>query len=140
MTELFLINLIVATLLSICSFYDLKQKEVPLLPIVIVGIGGILYIIFGVEKISYIAGAGLGILCLLFGKITEESLGYGDGYLLLAIGLLIGLKKNIALLIIALFLSAIFSMVLLILKKGNRKTTIPFVPFLLLSWCIILFE
>lgn len=136
MEENIQVKIIVTILLSVCCFFDVKQKQVPLLPIILVGMVGIGYLVVREERLSYLGGATVGLLCILVGKFTKEEIGYGDGYLLLATGLQIGFRNNLLLLLGSLFLSAFFAMGLLILKKGNRKTKIPFVPFLLVTWIL----
>lgn len=139
MDESILVKIIVTILLSICCFFDVRKKQVPLIPIIIVGIIGMGYLIVREDRLSYIGGAIVGFLCIALGKLTKEALGYGDGYLLLAIGLMIGGRNNSILLVGSLFLSAFFAIGILIFKKGNRKSKIPFVPFLLATWILSFF-
>lgn len=133
------IKMMLSMLLGICCIYDIKQKEIPLIPIVAAGISGGLYLMIREEPLFYLGGGLIGVICLLFAKVTKESFGYGDGFLFLALGLWMGMKYTIVLLFGGLLLSAIFAVFILLLKKGNKKTTIPFVPFVSIFWIYRLF-
>lgn len=75
-----------------------------------------------------------GLLCLFLGKISQEGIGYGDGYLISIIGMYLGLWKTVGIVMIALFLIGILSVGLLLLQRANRKTQIPFIPALLMAF------
>lgn len=84
------------------------------------------------------AGGAVGIVFLLTGKLTEESLGYGDGLLILAMGIYLGFWKVLGLLVTAFVLAAGFAMLVLVYKKFQRKTVFPFVPFLCMGYFVML--
>lgn len=77
---------------------------------------------------------GIGMVVLSF--LTREKLGYADGIVVMILGLLRGLLICLQSLMIGLLLLLCFFLALILLKKANRKTTLPFVPFLFLSWCL----
>ena len=60
----------------------------------------------------------------------------GDGLILSVTGLGLGFWNNLELFALALFAAALVSIVLLITRLANRKTSIPFVPFLFLGYLL----
>lgn len=74
-----------------------------------------------------------GIFLLLCAWITHEAIGYGDGLVMLAIGNIVGLEDCVKILFFSLIMAGVISLVLMIMKKVNRKSTVPFVPFLLIG-------
>lgn len=74
-----------------------------------------------------------GLLLLLVSVLTNEEIGKGDGLVLLYIGCVLGFKQEMEVLLIAFMLSGIIALMMLVGKKGNKKTEIPFVPFLSLG-------
>lgn len=127
--------------LIICSWQDLKKKSISVYFI----IGGFVLLFMGslylsqVSLISRIAGGGIGIVLLLLNPLTKGQIGLGDGYIIGVIGICLGFTSNVSILLVALFLSAVISIILLIFKKVDRKQTIPFVPFILLGYLGVTF-
>ena len=78
---------------------------------------------------------GLGFFLLSF--LTREKVGYGDGWVLLMIGLFLGVYRCFLILLIGLMSESVVAIVLLTLGKINRDREIPFVPFLLLGMGVV---
>lgn len=71
-----------------------------------------------------------GILLLLLAFCSGESIGKGDGLVLFMLGIYCGVAKAVAVLGMALLLVAVLALILLVLKRANRKTELPFLPCL----------
>ena len=110
----------------------------------VIGVGGlftVLCLLF-VEHPSIagrIGGLSIGLAIVLLSKLTAGKIGMGDGILLCITGIGLGFWSNLELFGIALFLAAILSIVLLMLKMVDRKKSIPFVPFLFAGYIILAF-
>jgi len=136
MLEITIKYIILICLLGVCSYTDIEKKEISLSFIsVFLGIEIIYLLIFEREAI-WQQGCGIivGLAVLIYSKISEGAIGEGDGYLLVATGLMLGWRDNIVLLIGALILAGSFSLFLFLFKKVNKKKEIPFAPFLLLTY------
>lgn len=81
-----------------------------------------------------IAGAVVGVLFILLSKLTKESFGYGDSILIVIMGVFLGFWNLIAVLFISFFLAALFSIIMLLKTKFNKKSKFPFIPFLMASY------
>jgi len=66
-------------------------------------------------------------------------IGGGDLRMGIMIGALLGLKFGIVALFISYVIGALFSIVLILLKKVNRKSKISFGPFLIIGTLTVLF-
>lgn len=77
-----------------------------------------------------------GLSLMGISKATGGKIGMGDGMLLCVSGVGLGFWANLELFAIGLFLAAVVSIILLIIKRVNRKYSIPFVPFLLMGYII----
>jgi leader peptidase (prepilin peptidase) / N-methyltransferase len=114
---------------------DLKDKQIRILPVVFIGVlGFFIRCVLNCDVMDGLLGTVIGMLLLLIGKITRQSIGYGDGLVFISIGMLIGIKQVTMVLFASLLLAFIYSIVLLIFKKVRRKTSFPFVPFIFLSY------
>lgn len=76
------------------------------------------------------------LILIIFKSMVRDNIGMGDLKLVFMLGFYYEGTELISLIFISLFLSGIFSMISLFLKKRNKKDCIPFVPFLCLG-CII---
>lgn len=83
---------------------------------------------------SRVGGLAVGGLLLLFGYFSEGAIGIADGVIISACGAAFGIYEAVALCFFAALYAAVFSLVLLLLKKAERKSRIPFLPFLLLGY------
>ena len=134
-------KIILLSLLSWCSWEDIKQKKLTILYIMMFGICGMfLHLLVPVCSIySIIWGMLLGLALILVSMLTRGSVGLGDGILLAVTGVYLGGYKNLQLFMIGLLLAAFWSLVLVVVKKKNGKEEIAFVPFLLVSYLIMIF-
>lgn len=71
-----------------------------------------------------------GIMFLLISWTTNEKIGYGDGMMILIIGLIMHSQLCITAVAIGLVISSMFSVIMIFTKKMNLRTRIPFIPFL----------
>ncbi len=122
--------------LLLCSFQDIKEKKIS---IFLIASGGLLLsvaflIIGGVPGISRLSGLLLGLLLFASGRMLKGQIGDGDSMIICITGICLGFIKNINLMLLGLSLTALMSLFLLIFKKAGPKDTIPFVPFLFLSY------
>lgn len=125
-------SFILACILIVVSFIDLKLMIIPNKIIVFTLLFGIIIQMF--DDISITSGLlgmviGGGIL-LTLALIVPKGIGGGDIKLMFALGLLLGYKKVMVGIYLAFVISAIVSSSLLLLKLKNRKDYIPFGPFL----------
>lgn len=112
---------------------DRRIKKIRLLPLLVCLIAGIaLSFIQGKEDgIFSLFGMLPGVLFLGMALATKEKIGYGDGLILIVTGVLLGLRINLIMVFVGLFLAALSSVWLLIRRKAEKNTKIAFVPFLL---------
>ena len=127
-------------LLLLCGVQDALKKKVYLWIIII---GGIL-ISFCIPFCNMnsipdrVGGVAVGIFAVLTSLVTKGKIGMGDGLLLCATGLGLGFWGNLELFAIALLMAAVTSIILLMFRLADRKKSIPFVPFLLLSYVFLM--
>lgn len=89
--------------------------------------------------IGMIAGSGTLMVIGLIGMIiykTDEAMGGGDIKIFAPIGIFLGWKMTFVALLISVVLAGIISFILIILKVKDRKSTIPFGPFIVMGTLI----
>lgn len=133
-------ELILGGLLILCSIQDLLKKKISLW-IIIIGGGMICASILFCNTITLfdrLGGVAIGGIVILISIATRGKIGFGDGLLLCISGMGLGFWSNLELFALALLFAALVSIALIILRLADRKNSIPFVPFLLLGYIVIL--
>jgi leader peptidase (prepilin peptidase)/N-methyltransferase len=82
------------------------------------------------DIISAISGASIGLCVIGVSMIAGEQIGRGDGFVIMAIGIVTGFRWCLAVVCIASVVMSVVAIIMIILKKGNRKTKLPFIPAL----------
>jgi prepilin signal peptidase PulO-like enzyme (type II secretory pathway) len=94
-----------------------------MVPILVLGATGGIRVLLEREKAVLLPG----IILLAIGFITKESIGYGDGWLLLALGMWLSLEKLVYMLGVGIFLAMIYGL-------GRGEQEVPLVPFLTVAY------
>ncbi len=130
-------NLMAGICLLIQGVWDLRTKEIPTWVSLGLGICSFLYSVCSQRDwICMILALLPGAICLLIGYVTRQAVGYGDGILLCALGMLYSLEEVLDICIIASLIAGIVGLVLLVVFKKKGSYQIPFVPFLFLGWML----
>ncbi len=133
-----LTDIFLGLFLFISSVTDIRSREVK--PAVLAVFGIIAVILYTVTVpvglFEEAAGIIIGLTFVALSLITEGKIGLGDGLLMTVTGLYLGGRQNAFLIMTAMLLSALFSVIFLLTKRGNRKTRFAFVPFVFASFLI----
>lgn len=128
--------------LAVCAVFDGLKKQIPLavvwlgmLTAICLRVGGVMgeARLFSVA-LSLVPGAAF----FLLGFVTREKVGYGDGWVLLMIGLFLDFPRCFLILLAGLLIESVAALVLLVFRKIQRDKEIPFCPFLLLGMGVML--
>ena len=136
-------------LLAICAVTDLKNKIIPN-NIILTGLAvrAVMYVleivlspqdVLAILKNDLIGVAlGFGTLFLAF-LISRSAIGFGDVKLFGMIGIISGAICTFSTLLFSLILNSAAAVILLITRKKNRKSGIPFAPAVFLGYLIAVF-
>jgi len=129
-------DVIVFILLAMCSVSDWKRKTIPVILLVVLSVAVAIIALCcdGVSMRLRAGGAFLGLLFLFISKVTKEAIGYGDSWLILLLGIHKGYLCAIEVLFVASLLAGIVSLFFLWKHHWKRTSTLPFVPFLNISY------
>lgn len=117
------------------SIMDIRKCNVPVWALVPGGLlTGIALVCQQTATGDMLQGMLPGIFLLATAFATKKA-GYGDGIVMLFLGILSG-GRSLLIFGISLSLAAVVSLVLLVLRKAGKNTRIPFLPFLTAAWLI----
>ena len=135
------IEILLFTLLGICAVYDGLERTIPLW---VVWLGIIAALILQIQGLggnetwrSAVLSVIPGVMFWVLSFVTGEKVGYGDGWMLIMIGLYMGLWKCFLILMAGLISSSLVVLILLMFRKVARDHQLPFAPFLLLGMGVV---
>lgn len=138
---LFFSYMILISILLITSIVDLKTKIIPD-KLIILGIAlGILmmFLNHGLSIISPLLGFVIsGGIIAVISIITKGAIGIGDAKLFACIGIFLGLQSTLGIMMLSTIISGLTGLILLTFKIANRKTTLPFAPFILAATIFVI--
>lgn len=133
----------VTIFLMLNTGWDIRKRKVLLGSIVSFGILGMIHLFFVEKEMVFLVLCGVlpGMFLILCSYVTRQSVGYGDGLIVLVCGLYLGLWQTFAMVFYGLLFCSAVSVFLLLLRKRTYKTGVPFVPYLLAGYvCTQIFK
>ena len=131
-----LVKIILTIYLLWASLHDIKKRALPAVGLAVGGVLSLLCIVLNKpEKEQWIVillGTIPGIVLYLLAGISA-GIGKADGMVLILTGCICGIKKTLFLFGLSLIYIFFFAAVVFIIKK-NRKSRIPYIPFLLAAY------
>lgn len=126
--------LFIFVFLMMMSICDIRSRRVPLpwltaASFVVCVYTGIRFFSGEVMNWTYAAGLLPGVFFLLAAWGTGK-IGYGDGWILLLLGLMVGYRQCIAVFLLSLLLISGISIILLAAGRVKRNSRLPYIPFL----------
>lgn len=118
--------------LLLCSWQDIREKKLSVKMLFLFGISffglSLLFeqMSFGRRIVNVLPGAVAFVLAFL----TGEQIGYGDAACLVILGSMVSADLLVGAVLGGLLLLSTWSIVLLVGKRADRRTTMPFMPFL----------
>lgn len=138
--------------LQVVFAIDYKMQLIPDTMQVVLTLIGIINVIYVgitthsiINALYYIAagiiGGGIFYLLGLLGKIMfkKEGMGFGDVKLMAALGLIFGIKEILTITLVSFFLSAIISILLILVRVKQMDSYIPFGPFIVIAAIAVMF-
>ena len=136
-----IVDWIMLLLLGICAWCDLRKKEIPLVMLLLMSAATLLFatVCPGALLWSRVGGGLIGILFFLISKATKQAIGYGDSWLILILGVHLGVSLVLQLLLLASMAAGLCSLVILFMRHWNKNVSIPFVPFMVIAYLGVMF-
>ena len=132
-TYRFVIYAMLAVNLLYISNYDIREQAVSYEIIIVSVICALAVLIYNKDNTwwNYIlSGIGYAAVFMLISRMTHSAIGIGDAFITGIIGLYLGFFHALLVVFYAFLLGGLISIVLFLMKKVSRQTTLPFVPFL----------
>lgn len=135
--------ILTAVWLIAMSVVDIRSRQVPLWMLMVQAVLAAGMLIGGGINGELSAGGICralipGVILVVIALSTKKA-GWADGVVLLLLGVQTSYEKCMVAVLMALFLMAALSAVLLVFHKVKKDTRLPFLPFLTMGWFLGLF-
>ncbi len=138
---------IIFSLLIIITVIDLQQMIIPDILTILILVTSIIYKILlfllynnSLDLLNSIGGLVLsGLLFILIIILSKGGMGGGDVTLIASLGFILGIRKIFLTIFLSFILGATISIFLLVMKIKGRKDPVPFGPFIVLGFSIVVF-
>lgn len=125
---------------SFCTLEDIRKRSFDVMYLILFAISGIIVHIYTQSESIYslLGGAAVGGILYIVSILSDERIGKGDAMLVIVAGIYSGFWNTIVLLFVACLLSSIYGIILLTFEKKAKTYRIPFAPFLLGAYLLLL--
>jgi len=141
--------MLISPLLVATLVIDIKQTIIPnRITLMLFEIGIIFTAIFGFDNIDnllqsvggMLIGGAIFIIITLVGKVFvgKEAMGLGDVKLMIALGLIFGMKQILMISVASFLIGAIISIILLIAHRKKNSDYIAFAPFIVIATFLVM--
>ena len=122
--------------LGLASIWDVIKREIPIWYLTVGTLGVVvLQLVCGSERGSVLVfGSITGIIFLVISRLSREGVGYGDSWMIFILGIFLGIWKLLVVLGIAFLGATVVAGIGMAGHWFNRKSRIPFYPFLLIGF------
>lgn len=137
----FLRDIVFVAFLVIVFVYDLRYVEIlDRFTVPAMGFALVMNLLLGVDAKSMLLGAAVlgGFFLIQYTVSKGRWVGGGDIRMGLLMGLMLGLRDGLMALFVAYMIGAAFGLLLIVSKRANWKTAIPFGTFLSIATLIVL--
>lgn len=139
-----MIKVIILFFMAVLSFFDLREKKIPVIILLAAGILTVIYTVFFIfcsePSAESLAGALLGAvpgIMLSFIAMITKKVGLADGIVLTLLGMLTDYRTGMQILCLSIIIMALLSIILLVLKKIKKNSELPYLPFLTMALLVI---
>lgn len=134
-----IVHICLIIILGVICVFDIKRKKIPVYMLIILAAAGIISNFtvgeFDIEK--RIIDMLPGMILLIVSMITKQQIGYGDGMIILIMGLYIDIDDILSIVLSSFLLSSIAAIILMTVFKKKKNFEMAFSPFLLIGYGLV---
>ena len=134
-----IVHICLIIILGVICVFDIKRKKISVYMLIILAAAGIISNFtvgeFDIEK--RIIAMLPGMILLIVSMITKQQIGYGDGMIILIMGLYIDIDDILSIVLSSFLLSSIAAIILMTVFKKKKNFEMAFSPFLLIGYGLV---
>lgn len=125
--------------LSVCAVWDIRERKIPFMWICLTGVLSLVMAVLEEQLLFSALGILPGMILVVMSLITKGGVGMGDAYVCMVTGCFTGMWGSFLVIITGSLLVSVWGMVNIFIRHLSIKRSVPFTPFLLLSYIIVIF-
>ena len=137
-----IVFLALVTIQLVASINDLYSKTISLKLMfigILMGYAVFLWLLHAdIFRNHILGGAATFLIMAVLIVLSKSQIGGGDLWLMTLTGFFTGVYSCFSILFISIILAGIYSLLLLLVKKADRRTEIPFAPFIMIATVILM--
>lgn len=134
-----IVHICLIIILGVICVFDIIRKKIPVYMLIVLAAAGIISNFtvgeFDIEK--RIIAMLPGMILLIVSMITKQQIGYGDGMIILIMGLYIDIDDILSIVLSSFLLSSIAAIILMTVFKKKKNFEMAFSPFLLIGYGLV---
>lgn len=134
-----IVHICLIIILGVICVFDIKRKKIPVYMLIVLAAAGIISNFtvgeFDIEK--RIIAMLPGMILLIVSMVTKQQIGYGDGLIILIMGLYIDIDDILSIVLSSFLLSSIAAIILMTVFKKKKNFEMAFSPFLLIGYGLV---
>lgn len=132
-----MLTLLTAILLLCLSIEDIRTKKISLWPVFVLAGSGAVFGLYA-KGTSYlmeiVVSVAMGLIICAVGIVSDNGIGSGDAWTIMALCMCIGCSKTVTVLFYAFVFCCVCGVLCIWVFRQNRKMKLPFLPFLLAAY------
>ena len=134
-------SVIMGIYLLVLAADDMFKKSVPVALLAAGAVPAVMSFFCGPRPslTDRLLGLAVGLILLLAAKLSKEMIGYGDAAVFCITGTATGLGMTVVITTVSLFLLLAYSVTMLAKGRLNKKSRIPFLPFIFAGYVLTQF-
>lgn len=132
--------LFIGIALAFATVADLRNLTIPNRISLSVLMLSLLFMLFNQDLVikNTIAMGITGVILMIAYFMSKKQIGLGDVKILVALSLFLGAEKMVELLLISTLLAGLFGLGGMVLKKLDKRTELPFMPFVFIGYYYVI--
>ena len=134
-----IVHICLIIILGVICVFDIKRKKIPVYMLIILAAAGIIsnFTVGEFDIKKRIIAMLPGMILLIVSMITKQQIGYGDGMIILIMGLYIDIDDILSIVLSSFLLSSIAAIILMTVFKKKKNFEMAFSPFLLIGYGLV---
>ena len=134
-----IVHICLIIILGVICVFDIKRKKIPVYMLIILAAAGIIsnFTVGEFDIENRIIAMLPGMILLIVSMITKQQIGYGDGMIILIMGLYIDIDDILSIVLSSFLLSSIAAIILMTVFKKKKNFEMAFSPFLLIGYGLV---
>ena len=132
---------LIGVLLFVAGIVDIRKRQISSVQLVFLLLVccAVLPLKEDLNTFDAVGGLTIGLCAIGVSVATREQIGKGDGIVIAALGIALGVRRCLWIVFAASFMMCAAAIIVLLLKRGSRQTKLPFLPAIFAGYLLCMY-